>query len=126
MANLSSKINQTFKDPNIASSYGPYVSVNAAHAALLAKRLNIVGMTVGIKPDGSNTIEEYWYEGGTLEANLVKKLADATTVDSEFVENFTNPVQSKVIQAALEGLKFLTVNSSLVYRVNCFEISEAA
>ena len=52
--------------------YGPYASVSAAHAALQAKGLNTVGTTVGIS-GSNNTVVEYWYQGGTEQANLVEK-----------------------------------------------------
>jgi len=51
--------------------YGPYATIAAAHAALLNAEQNVVGRTVGIQT--GNTIEEYWYQGGTTEQHLVKK-----------------------------------------------------
>ena len=71
MATIKKQLTQTFKQPNIAESYGPYISVSAAHAALSEDQLNVIGMTVGIQT--GNTIEEYWYQGGTTEQDLVKK-----------------------------------------------------
>lgn len=52
--------------------YGPYASVAAAHSALSAKNLNVIGQTVGINAE-NNTVVEYWYQGGTAQANLVEK-----------------------------------------------------
>ena len=51
--------------------YGPYATIAAAHAALLNAEQNVNGRTVGIQT--GNTIEEYWYQGGTSQVNLVKK-----------------------------------------------------
>lgn len=56
--------------------YGPYASISAAHSALSAKGMNIVGTTVGII-GANNTVTEYWYQGGTSESNLVKKKSDS-------------------------------------------------
>lgn len=70
---ISSKIEQSFREPNIAAAYGPYATLAEAHAYLKQRRLNVIGMTVGIQPTGSNTITEYWYQGGTGENNLVEK-----------------------------------------------------
>jgi hypothetical protein len=53
-------------------AYGPYASVAAAHTALSSDGLNTVGTTVGII-DSNNTVVEYWYQGGTAQANLVEK-----------------------------------------------------
>lgn len=53
-------------------AYGPYASVAAAHTALSADGLNTVGTTVGIS-GSNNTVVEYWYQGGTAQANLVEK-----------------------------------------------------
>lgn len=53
-------------------AYGPYTSVAAAHTALSAVGLNTVGTTVGISGP-NNTVVEYWYQGGTAQANLVEK-----------------------------------------------------
>ena len=69
MATISKQFDQTFKKPNIAAAYGPYESISAAHAALVDDELNVIGMTVGIKPAGSSTNEEYWYQGGIALAN---------------------------------------------------------
>ena len=57
--------------PSIDLRYGPYASVHAAHTALSDDDVVTVGLTVGII-DGSNIVE-YWYQGGTAEANLVPK-----------------------------------------------------
>lgn len=57
--------------PSIDLRYGPYASVHAAHTALSDDDVVTVGLTVGII-DGSNIVE-YWYQGGTSEANLVPK-----------------------------------------------------
>ena len=72
MPTISQQLFQTFKKPNVAESYGPFASLAAAHAALAGDQLNIIGMTVGIQVD-ANHIEEYWYQGGTTQAHLVKK-----------------------------------------------------
>lgn len=57
--------------PNVDLRYGPYASVHAAHTALSDDDVVTVGLTVGIAVDGN--IVEYWYQGGTAEANLVPK-----------------------------------------------------
>lgn len=57
--------------PSIDLRYGPYASVHAAHSALSDDEVVAVGLTVGII-DGNNIVE-YWYQGGTAEANLVPK-----------------------------------------------------
>lgn len=57
--------------PSIDLRYGPYASVHAAHTALSDDDVVAVGLTVGII-DGNNIVE-YWYQGGTSEANLVPK-----------------------------------------------------
>ena len=59
-------------------SYGPYASVAAAHTALSELGLNTVGTTVGIS-GSNNTVVEYWYQGGTAQANLVEKETGITT-----------------------------------------------
>ena len=53
-------------------AYGPYASIVAAHTALSDVGLNTVGTTVGIS-GSNNTVVEYWYQGGTAQANLVEK-----------------------------------------------------
>ena len=53
--------------------YGPYTSVTAAHTALSAAGLNTIATTVGIIDD-NNEVKEYWYQGGTEQVNLVKKV----------------------------------------------------
>ena len=73
MPNILTPIGQSFTDkPNIAATYGPYASIAAAHAALSDDNMNIIGMTFGIRID-ANTIDEYWYQGGTTEQHIVKK-----------------------------------------------------
>lgn len=57
--------------PNVDLRYGPYANVHAAHTALSDDDVVTVGLTVGIAVDGN--IVEYWYQGGTAEANLVPK-----------------------------------------------------
>jgi lysophospholipase L1-like esterase len=73
MATLSSTgrfaAGETCADNDIL--YGPYATTAAAHAALLNAEQNVVGRTVGIQT--GNTIEEFWYQGGTEQTNLVKK-----------------------------------------------------
>lgn len=75
MTAITSTITRKFKTPNIEDYYGPYTSVGEAHSVLSSNAvgLNIIGYTVGIQPTGSNTITEYWYQGGTEESNLVFK-----------------------------------------------------
>lgn len=101
MANITNKIKQTFKYPNIAASYGPYQSKHAAHLALVDDGLNIIGMTVGIEDSTTHTIKEWWYQGGTTEADLVEKQAAKITVDDTITENGTNPVKGSAIYSAL-------------------------
>lgn len=67
--------------------YGPYVSVAAAHAALSSKGLNTVGTTVGIS-GLYNTVVEYWYQGGTEQANLIKKVLGNNERDAVSFDGF--------------------------------------
>lgn len=101
MATIKKQLTQTFKQPNIAESYGPYISVSAAHVALSEDQLNVIGMTVGIQT--GNTIEEYWYQGGTEQANLVKKQTASVEVDTTPTQNSSNAVSSGGVYNALQG-----------------------
>lgn len=80
--------------------YGPYATVAAAHAALLNAEQNVIGRTVGIQT--GNTIEEYWYQGGTEQANLVKKQT-AVEVDATPTQSSPNAVSSGGVYTALQG-----------------------
>lgn len=60
--------------PSLEATYGPYATIDAAYDAIVAdfEAGGIpVGLTVGIKVD--NTITDYWFNGGTTKAHLVKK-----------------------------------------------------
>lgn len=60
--------------PSLEATYGPYVSIDAAYAAIVKAFESggiPVGLTVGIQT-GSNIVD-YWFNGGTAKANLVKK-----------------------------------------------------
>ena len=70
--------------PSIDHRYGPYASVAAAHAALAEDELCTVGLTVGII-DGNNIVE-YWYQGGTAQANLVPKQSGGGVAAPEVVD----------------------------------------
>ena len=59
--------------------YGPYADIATAHNELLNAEQNVVGRTVGIQ--SNNTIEEYWYQGGTDSDHLVKKQVDVDLSD---------------------------------------------
>lgn len=61
--------------PNVDLRYGPYESPHAAHEALTYDDVVTIGLTVGIIVEG--TIVEYWYQGGTAEANLKPKSPNA-------------------------------------------------
>ncbi len=74
--NITARINVMEAVPNIDINYGPYSSVHEAYTTLEANGAVVLGMTVGIKPNDSNTIQEYWFKSGTTEADLVEKLAD--------------------------------------------------
>ena len=56
-------------------------------------------MTVGIQT--SNTIEEYWYQGGTTEQHLVKKQT-VVEVDATPTQNSPNAVSSGGVKTALD------------------------
>lgn len=77
--------------------YGPYTSVHEAHTSLYALEHNAVGRTVGII-DGNNIIE-YWYQGGTAEANLVPKQAQG---GSSFSGSY-NDLTDKPVFATVGG-----------------------
>lgn len=64
---------------NLDQNYGPYSSIHEAHLALEDNELNKIGVTVGIENKIAQTIEEYWYQGGTNEQNLVKKQSEVDT-----------------------------------------------
>ena len=83
MATIKKQLTQTFKQPNIAESYGPYASILEAHEALSEDQLNVIGMTVGIEDSITHTIEEYWYQGGTEQENLVKKQSPKVEANPE-------------------------------------------
>jgi len=53
--------------------YGPYASVEEAHAALYDTEQNVIGRTVGILDSTTGTVTEYWYQGGTTQQHLVPK-----------------------------------------------------
>ena len=67
-------------------NYGPYNTTQEAHESLssLLPPQNKVGVTVGIKDNTTQTIEEYWYQGGTTEQHLVKKQSDGISPDMSF------------------------------------------
>lgn len=67
--------------------YGPYISVAAAHTALSSNGLNTVGTTVGIN-GLYNTVVEYWYQGGTEQANLIKKVLGSNERDAVSFDGF--------------------------------------
>jgi hypothetical protein len=71
--------------------YGPYASVAAAHTALSDVGLNTVGTTVGIS-GSNNTVVEYWYQGGTAQANLVEKSSGGGC--SEQIQSYWNQTDS--------------------------------
>lgn len=60
--------------PSLEATYGPYANIDEAYSTLSNEfgATGIpIGLTVGIKT--GNNIEEYWFNGGTSKANLVKK-----------------------------------------------------
>ena len=60
---------------NIDEHYGPYMSVEAANAAVPIA-IRAVGRTVGILDSETNKITEYWWQCGIADDNLVEKTAD--------------------------------------------------
>ncbi|QWM89955.1 tail protein [uncultured phage cr54_1] len=66
--------NATDKDfkpfPNLDFKYGPYSSIAEALSNIPAE-LRAVGLTVGIRVN--NTIQEFWFNGGVRDADLVVK-----------------------------------------------------
>lgn len=65
--------------PSLEYTYGPYNSIDEAYNNLINKfgATNIpIGLTVGII--NGTTITEYWFNGGTAKANLVKKQSSGT------------------------------------------------
>lgn len=56
--------------PQLDKRYGPYENVDTALTTLKSSD-RCVGLTIGIKTN--NTITEYWFTGGTDDANLVEK-----------------------------------------------------
>lgn len=66
--------NATDKDfkplPNLDFKYGPYSSIAEALSNIPAE-LRAVGLTVGIRVN--STIQEFWFNGGVRDANLVVK-----------------------------------------------------
>lgn len=101
--------------PNIDIAYGPYTSTTAALAAIPTASRSI-GLTVGIK--SGNTINEYWFNGGTGAANLVQKGGGGSgsgvnfQVDSEVTDTTTYlesqfpgaPIPTFVIDGQLGGV----------------------
>ena len=74
--NITERINVLYPVPNVDINYGPYESVLEAYTTLYNNEAIAIGLTVGIQESGSNTIQEYWFNGGTTEEHLVKKLAE--------------------------------------------------
>ena len=60
------------KCSNIDFLYGPYSSVESA-CENVPPEIREIGKTVGIVTEGSSSVEEYWWEKGTADNNLVKK-----------------------------------------------------
>ena len=69
-------------------NYGPYNTTQEAHESLssLLPPQNKVGVTVGIKNNTTQTIEEYWYQGGTIEQCLIKKQA---VLEDSYIDLFS-------------------------------------
>jgi hypothetical protein len=82
------------KVASLDAKYGPYNSLNDAQHALGENGMDViaVGLTVGIIEEGK--VVEYWWQGGTDVAHLVKKVDTTRFVD----------------------LKDATINSSIPYR----------
>lgn len=60
--------------PSLEATYGPFESIDAAYTAItevFEASIIPVGLTVGIQT--GQTITDYWFNGGTAKANLVKK-----------------------------------------------------
>lgn len=60
--------------PSLEATYGPYADIDTAYNTIVEEfeAASIpVGLTVGIKV--GNTITDYWFNGGTTKAHLVKK-----------------------------------------------------
>lgn len=65
---------QTTASANVDAMYGPYISLTAARTNVLAA-LRSIGRTVGIIESGK--IVEYWWQEGTADNQLVKKVPPA-------------------------------------------------
>lgn len=66
--------------PSLEATYGPFDSIDAAYTAIteVFEASTIpVGLTVGIKV--GQTITNYWFNGGTAKANLVKKYPEGSS-----------------------------------------------
>lgn len=72
MPTITTKIAQTRKWPNIAESYGPFASLQAAMTYVENADIKCAGLTVGIdQPDGS--IKEYWLKPVEGQLQFVEK-----------------------------------------------------
>lgn len=81
--------------PSVEATYGPYSSVAEAYNTLVEEFTSTgipVGLTVGIQ--NGNNIEEYWFNGGTSQANLVPKCnggsGSGSSADGHKVHIITN------------------------------------
>lgn len=85
--NITERINVLYPVPNVDVNYGPYTSVHEAYTTLYNNEAIAIGLTVGIQPEGTNNIQEYWFNGGTDEAHLVVKLADEGVTSYNDLDN---------------------------------------
>lgn len=127
------KLNGTVLAPSLEATYGPYTNVSEAYNSIVEtfKSTGIpVGLTVGIK--NGNNIEEYWFNGGTSQANLVPKCnggsGSGSSADGHKVHIITNlpqdtttALQEAVPNAAVKDVVVDTMTGAVYL---CYGISQ--
>lgn len=80
-------ISLTNPKASVDEHYGPWSSLQAAKTNV-PKAIRAIGLTVGIVV--SNTILEYWWQGGVEDANLVPKTGGIRDISNEMIDALFN------------------------------------